>query len=214
MEPVARQLAHAGYVSVTIDYRLVEAATGRHRWPTQLDDVQLAVRWVRTNAQALGIDPHHVGAYGWSAGGQLAALLGMRDTRDLTAPLTQVSSRVQAVVVLAGDVDLAAYTHPPELHEVIALLGGTVHEVPDQYRDASPLSWIDAQTAPFLIIHSVHDDVVPIAQSRSLVTALRQAAVPVQFVEVPDGGHDQLTWPRIGPAVLAFFAQHLPQPAS
>jgi dipeptidyl aminopeptidase/acylaminoacyl peptidase len=114
-----------------------------------------------------------VGAYGWSVGGQLAALLGTRDTRDATAPLASYPSRVACVVDLAGDVDLAAYTQPPALHEVVALLGGTPQEVPERYRDASPLSWIDGRTAPFLVVHGTQDDVVPIEQSRRLVAALR-----------------------------------------
>ena len=121
----ARQLARAGYVAFAVDYRLVDAAAGRHRWPAQLDDVQRAVRWVRANAGRYGVDPGRVGAYGWSAGGQLAALLGTRDTRDFAPANAGYSSRVTCVVALAGDVDLAAYTRPPALDEVVALLGGT-----------------------------------------------------------------------------------------
>src|SRR5215211_6598764 len=87
MEHPARQLAQAGYVAFSVDYRLVNAAAGQHRWPAQLDDVQRAVRWVRAHAATYGVDPGRVGAFGWSAGGQLAALLGTRDTRDATAPM-------------------------------------------------------------------------------------------------------------------------------
>jgi dienelactone hydrolase len=153
MASPARQLAQSGYAAFSVDYRLVEASTGPHRWPAQLDDVQLAVRWVRAHAADFGVEPARIGAFGWSAGGQLAALLGTRETRDATAPLASHSSCVACVVALAADVDLAAYTHPPELHEAVALLGGTYQEVPERYRDASPLSWIDERTVPFLIIH-------------------------------------------------------------
>src|SRR5262245_56514285 len=86
----AQQLPRAGYVAFAVDYRLVEAAAGRHRWPAQLDDVQHAARY--------GVDPGRVGAYGWSAGGQLAALLGTRDTRDATPALAAYPSRVACVV--------------------------------------------------------------------------------------------------------------------
>jgi acetyl esterase/lipase len=209
MEHPARQLAEAGYVAFSIDYRLVDATTGRHRWPAQLDDVQRAVRWVRSHAADYGIDPERVGAYGWSAGGQLAALLGTRDTRDATAPMASYSSRVDCVVDLAGDVDLAAYSHPPELHEVIALLGGAVQEVPERYRDASPLTWIDRRSAPFLVIHGDQDDVVPIEQSLRLVAALHAAGVEVEYVELAGAGHDDFMWDRVGPATFAFLARHL-----
>jgi acetyl esterase/lipase len=212
MAQPARHLARAGYVVVSIDYRLVDAESGRHRWPAQLDDAQLAVRWVRAHASAYGVDPELIGAYGWSAGGQLAALLGVRDTRDTNAPLAGYSSRVTCVVDLAGDVDLAAYTRPPALHEVVALLGGTRQEVPERYRDVSPLSWIDRDTAPFLVIHGNQDDVVPPAQSQRLVAALQAAGVAARYVELTGAGHDDLTWSAVGPTVLAFFARHLRGP--
>jgi acetyl esterase/lipase len=209
MEHPAHQLARAGYVAFSVDYRLVDAVARCHRWPAQLDDVQRAVRWVRAHAADYGIDPERVGAYGWSAGGQLAALLGTRDTRDDTAPMASYSSRVACVVDLAGDVDLAVYTQPPALHEVVALLGGTPHEVPERYRDASPLSWIDGRTAPFLVIHGDQDDVVPIEQSQRLVATLRASGVEVQFVELADTDHHDLEWARVGQSTLAFLGLHL-----
>ena len=209
MEHPAQQLARAGYVAFSIDYRLVDAAAGRHRWPAQLDDVQRAVRWVRAHSADYGIDPVRVGAYGWSAGGQLAALLGTRDTRDAPAPLASYPSRVACVVDLAGDVDLAVYTQPPALHEVVALLGGTPQEVPERYRDASPLSWIDGRTVPFLVVHGTQDDVVPIEQSRRLTAALRTAGVDVHYVELAGTGHHDMGWTRVGQATLAFINRHL-----
>ena len=171
--------------------------------------MQLAVRRVRANAERYNVDRARVGAYGWSAGGQLAALLGARDTRDPAAPLAGHPSRVACIVGLAGDVDLAAYTAPPASDEVAALLGGTPAEVPGRYRDASPLSWIDGRTAPFLVVHGTGDDVVPIAQSRRLVAALRAAGVAAEYRELPGVGHDGLGWGRVGAAVLAFLARHL-----
>jgi acetyl esterase/lipase len=210
MAEMAIALALAGYVAFSIDYRLVDAASGRNRWPSQLDDAQRAVRWVRAEADAYGVDPERVGALGWSAGGQLAALLGMRERRDDgDAALAAYASRVSCVVDLAGDVDLAAYTEPPALDEVVALLGGTPAEVPDRYRDASPLSWVGEETAPFLVIHGAADDVVPVGQSRQLVAALRAAGVPVTYLELEGAGHHDLSWSSVGTAVLAFFERWL-----
>jgi dipeptidyl aminopeptidase/acylaminoacyl peptidase len=167
------------------------------------------VRWVRANAFRYGVDPSRVGAYGWSAGGQLAALLGTRDTRDVSSANAAYSSRVSCVVDLAGDVDLMEYTRPPALDEAVALLGGTSAEVPERYRDTSPLSWIDARTAPFLVFHGALDDVVPVAQSRRLVSALRATGVEVEYVELPDASHGDLGSFRVGPATLAFLGHHL-----
>jgi len=209
MSDAGLNLAREGYVAFAVDYRLVDLATGRHPWPDQLDDVQRAVRWVRAQAAHHGVDPERVAAYGWSAGGQLASLLGTRETRDVASRDAAFSSRVSCVVDLAGDVDLAAYTSPPALDEVIALLGGTFTDVPARYRDVTPLSWIDGRTAPFLIIHGTEDDVVPIEQSRRLVSALRRAGVDVEYVELAGAGHGDLTWARVGASVLAFLGRHL-----
>src|SRR4051794_12416390 len=77
----AEALAAAGYVSFNIDYRLFQD-DGTNPWPAQLDDVQRAVRWVRANAALYGVDPARIGAFGVSSGGQLAAFLGTRETRD------------------------------------------------------------------------------------------------------------------------------------
>jgi len=209
MADPARQLAQAGYIAFAVDYRLVDIASGRHRWPAQLDDVQHAVRWVRAGPGRYGVDPDRVGAYGWSAGGQLAALLGTRETRDLALANADHPSRVACVVDLAGDVDLTAFTDPPARDEVVALLGGTPAEVPARFRDVTPLSWIDTRTVPFLVIHGLGDDVVPIAQSRRLVSALRAAGVEVEYTELPGAGHGDLTWSRVGPAALTFLGRHL-----
>jgi acetyl esterase/lipase len=212
MAGTARELARAGYVAASIDYRLVDAAKGRNRWPAQLDDAQRAVRWLRANADRLGIDPQRIGALGWSAGGQLAVLLGTRDSRiDVDPSLTGYSSRVSCVVDLAGDVDLAAYTVPPARDEVEALLGGTPESVSDRYRDASPLTWVDANSVPCLIVHGLDDDVVPIEQSGALVAALRAARVEVTFIELPQVGHGDLidNWSLAGNQILAFLERHL-----
>jgi acetyl esterase/lipase len=57
----ARALAEAGYVAFAVDYRL--------HWPEHIDDAQLAVRWIRANADRYGIDPERIGSYGHSTGG-------------------------------------------------------------------------------------------------------------------------------------------------
>jgi acetyl esterase/lipase len=98
-------LAAAGFVAFNIEYRLF-GDDGSNPWPAQLVDAQRAVRWVRANAAAHGIDPDRVAAYGHSAGGNLAAHLGTRDTLDNADPaLTAFSSRVSCVVDIAGDTD-------------------------------------------------------------------------------------------------------------
>jgi acetyl esterase/lipase len=210
VEP-ARRLAEAGYVAFSIDYRLLNQWDHRNAWPAPLDDVQRAVRWVRANAAAYAVDPERVAAYGVSAGGGLAAHLGVRETRDNSDPeLMEFSSRVACVVDLAGPTDGTIPTsNPSDLEFAAAFLGGTFSEIPDVYRDASPLSHVDEETAPFLVAHGAQDTVVPVEHARRLAATLRKAGIDVDYVEFPDAGHDVFGWDRVGPLALSFLGRHL-----
>ena len=66
---LAPLVASGRFAGVSAGYRLADEA----RWPAQLHDAQAAVRWVRANAERHGFDPDRVAAWGWSAGGHLAA---------------------------------------------------------------------------------------------------------------------------------------------
>ena len=145
MAEPAQHLAEAGYVAFSIDHRLVNAGA-ENRWPVQLDDVQRAVRWVRAHAADYGVDPERLASYGWSSGAHLATMLGVRDTRDNSDPaLAEYSSRANCVVSLSADLDLTVpQTNFGSKMTLESFLGGTLEEEPEAYRDASPLSWVDA----------------------------------------------------------------------
>jgi acetyl esterase/lipase len=207
-------LAEAGYVAFSIDYRLFDQRDDSNPWPAQLDDAQRAVRWVRANAATYGVDPKRVGAYGHSSGGYLAAMLGVHETRDNSDPeLAEYSSRVTCVVDLAGDSDLSIPLPATEAHYedvLTGMLGGTPEEVPEVYRDASPISHVDEESTPFLVIHGAKDIVVPVEHSRRLVEALHEAGVEVAYLELPNGDHMiPAWWLMTGPWVLTFFGVHL-----
>ena len=212
MGVAARELAMAGYVAFSIDYRHLDTVTPQHLWPTQLDDAQRAVRWVRAHAEEYGVDPERLAAYGWSAGGHLAAMLGVRDTRDTSDPdLAAYPSRVTCVVCLGGDVDLSVPQTDASFGQDLAVfLGGTPEEQPQAYRDASSLTWVDAMAAPVLIVHGGLDDAILVDQSRRMVTALFDAGVAVGYVALPSVGHSGVgTWDLTGPLALAFLEMQL-----
>jgi acetyl esterase/lipase len=187
--PVAEALARAGIVALAVDYRLATDSTSKY--PAQLDDVQRAVRWTRAHAAELGIDPTRIGAFGHSAGGHLAALLGTRETRIHADPeLAAYSSRVSCVVDTAGPADFTDPAHPAvwpaHQHLVTFWLGAPREEAPDRYRDASPLAHVGPDSARFLILHGTRDEFVPIDQSRRLHAALRAAGVEATLIELDD----------------------------
>ncbi len=166
------------------------------------------MRWVRANAAAYGVDPERVGAYGHSAGAHLAALLGVREARDDTDPaLAGISSRVPSVVALAGHFDLGIpYPQEFDRQSVAALLGGTAEDVPDAYRDASPLTWVDGDSAAFLIMHGGADDMNPVTYVREMVDALHEANVETVYAEFPRADHFTIAdWTTAGPWTTTFL---------
>jgi acetyl esterase/lipase len=194
-DQLCAQLAARGFVAVTLNYRLAP----QDRWPAQLVDVQLAVRWLRTQANTIGLDPTRLCAYGDSAGGHLAVFLGVLPTihaGDEATTYANQSPSVGCVVDEFGPVDLATLTGPggtptPLQQQALStLLGGaTPTSNPALYRDASPLFLVSAHSAPMLIVQGDADTIVPPAQSRALQHALEQHGVPVQYLAY-SGDHE------------------------
>ncbi len=202
--------ARCGFVAFSVDYRLMH--DNENLWPAQLDDVQRAVRWIRAHATKYGVDRDRIGAYGFSAGAQLASLLGMEDTRDNSdAALARYSSRVEAVVDFGGPSDFTTNRDPDGDAFLTTFFGGDFARRADVWKDASPVFHVSKKSSPFLIVHGLHDENVPIAQAQELADKLRQAKVPVKFVMV-DEGHNLQTREasqRVALESKAFFAQYL-----
>jgi acetyl esterase/lipase len=182
----AAALAHAGFVAFSIDYRLLDRhhRPVRNPWPAQLQDCQSAVRWIRRHATQYHVDANKIGAYGHSAGGALAALLGVTDSADSADP--SISSRVQAVVDLSGVSDFTSDHDAGGDALFASLFGGSEAQVPAIWRDASPVYQVKQGDPPFLIVHGTRDRDVSIHQSQELADALTKAGATVTFVKVDD----------------------------
>lgn len=210
MRPMGNFLARSGFVAVSVNYRLLDGS--RNRWPAQLDDVQRAVRWLRANAQKYKVEPDHIGAFGHSAGAQLAALLGMEDTRDNSDPaLSKYSSRVQAVVDVSGPSDFLANRDADGDAALANLFGGDPAKLSEVWHSASPVFHVEKSNAPFLIVHGTSDPNVPIAQAQELYDKLQQAGVPVTFVKLDDGHtfRSPESRHRLAVETLTFFTHYL-----
>jgi acetyl esterase/lipase len=210
MRGMANFLARSGFVAVSVDYRLLHGS--ENRWPAQLDDVQRAVRWLRANSRKYNIDPNHVGAFGHSAGAQLAALLGMEDTRDNSDPaLAKYSSRVQAVVDVSGPSDFTTNRDPDGDEQLANFLGADYAKSPDVWQSASPVFHAAKSNAPFLIVHGTRDEMVPIAQAQELYDKLKQAGVHVTLIQLDDVHTFQTPEARrrLALETLTFFTRYL-----
>ena len=207
----AEPLADHGYVVFMAGYRLFDPRAGTDRWPAQLDDARRAIRWIRARADDFNVDPVRIGAMGHSSGGHLAGLLGTTDGPTETDPrLAGASSRADCVVALSGDADLLVpYPDPATTRTLSALLGGTVEQVPDLWREASPAHNVDQRTVPFLIIHGNADQAVPIRMARNLAAALAQASIEHVLAELPAGHMDICSHEAIQALWNAFLADQL-----
>jgi acetyl esterase/lipase len=215
-EPRCRMLLEKltghGYAVATVHYRL----PAQHRFPAQVEDGKAAVRWLRANADRLGLDARRIGVVGVSSGGYGACMLGTTGPEDGfegAGGSADQSSRVQAVVCLGVPADFSVKTWPERLEAVYLrrLLGAGYAEDPGLYERASPGAYASPDDPPFLLFHSRNDLMVPVEMARAFAGRLRRAGVPVTLVE-DEGIEHVWSGPKLERAIeqtLRFLDRHL-----
>ena len=203
----AFRFAAKGYAVASMNYRFSQHAT----FPAQIYDCKAAVRWLRANARRYGLDADHIGAWGGSAGGHLAALLGTTaGVKELEGPggNEEQSSRVQAVVDWFGPTDFLTVGAKETRTQ---LLGGDPQTNKEKALKASPMTYVSKDAAPFLIMHGDEDQTVPIAQSETFAAALKKAGADATFVVIKGGKHGGALFTNAESMKLIedFFARHL-----
>jgi len=185
-ESTVVRLARAGLVVVAPEYRL--ATPGDPSWPAVLGELRNVVRWVRRHARELEVDPARIAAFGQSAGGQLAVLLGTLP--DELGP-DGASARVNAVVDFYGPSDLARLieTRHLEYEPVRIFLGERAANDPERLREASPIEHVTKDAAPMLLLHGAEDAWVPPEHSTRLAAALKRAGVRHKLILVEGVRH-------------------------
>jgi acetyl esterase/lipase len=188
-----RSMTERGFLVVSVNYRL---ASYENKFPAMIEDVKCAVRYLRAHAPEYNLDPNHIGAVGVSAGGHLVDLLGLADESAGwdTGEYTEESSRVQAVVTIAGISDLTftrgAYASPDSAAMMVYhAFGEMPGSASPKLVAASPVTYITPDDPPFLIIHGDRDTVVPVEQSQVLDEQLRKSGVPAKLVIIKNGTH-------------------------
>ncbi|MBM7832915.1 acetyl esterase/lipase [Agromyces cerinus] len=204
-------LASEGFVAASVNYRLVPDV----RFPAAIDDVALAVEWLRDPEQAerFGIDPARIGAFGGSAGGNLAALLGTAGEGSL-----DTGSRVAAVAELSGPVGLGAAELTADgasdwlrriVGEYLDCEPGASDEQCPQAEEASAASFADPSDPPFFIGHA-EAEVVPLGQAERFAAALASAGVPAELAIVSGADHSiGILDAQMRTRVAAFLHAHL-----
>jgi len=205
-----------GYALASINYRLSQHA----RFPAQIEDCKAAVRWLRAQADPFKLDPNRFAAWGPSAGGHLAAMLGTtgHTTAFDVGENLDLPSRVQAVVDYFGPTDFlqmdAQRLPDGMLHDApdspeSQLVGGPIQENQDKVARANPITYVTSAAPPFLIVHGDQDPLVPYGQSLLLVEALRKAGAEVIFYTVAGAGHGGFTDPQVPELTREFLASRL-----
>jgi acetyl esterase/lipase len=197
-----RFLAGRGYVALSADYRL--ATPARTTYPEAIWDVKAAIQHLRGSAADLRVDRQRIGVMGDSAGGYLAAMVGLtsREARfdnPYPDPFQALSAAVDVVAPIAGLYDLVqAWEHdrtarPPDYRPLELYLGGPPTGMRSRYLEASPLTYVTSANAAgtrWLISWGTHDEVVP-PQHHSVALAgqLQRAGALVRRLPIVGAPH-------------------------
>jgi acetyl esterase/lipase len=191
-------LGREGFVCVASSYRLTPEAP----WPAQMDDVYAALRFMRSHARALGIDPTRIAVVGASAGGHMALLAAANAfaTSDAHAALRAVVAIFPPTLLSPRDaiVDGAV--------PALALLGDG--DTREDSAAASPLNYVSPDFPPTLLLHGNADELVPAKASMLMYEALLAARVPAELHMVADQPHAyvlQRDFHRLSVQTIALF---------
>lgn len=190
IKPLFEPMTKAGFAWFTINYRLAPA----NRYPAAVDDVVAAVRWVKAHAADFKVDVKRLALAGESAGGHLVALVGTRYGHELG---------LAAIVPYYAPCDMEVLALGPDRTEKApkaagAFLGFTEadDEARRRLREASPITYVNKDVPPFLLIHGTQDRTVPYKQSVMMRDRMKQAGAACELFTVEGGGHGMLGWEK------------------
>ncbi|MBX3009195.1 MAG: alpha/beta hydrolase [Melioribacteraceae bacterium] len=157
--PLAKNLTQHGLCTATVEYRLSPEA----KYPAGVVDLKKAIKWIKKNSTGYGIDSSKIILLGGSAGGTLAALLGVTANHKIFDGMNyypEISTGVCGIINIDGIVDFSdpaesgKDTIPAKPSAGKLWFGASYSENPNIWNEASPLNYVDKQTPPILFINS------------------------------------------------------------
>jgi acetyl esterase/lipase len=211
MKKTIVELVSNGFALAAIDYRFSTQAV----FPAQIQDCNQAVSFLYDNADKYGYDKKQFAVLGWSAGGHLASLLGLSKNNKVAnffMPNTNQAFSIKAVVDFYGPSDMVLLpgSEDPKSPESV-LIGAAPIARPDLAKAASPVTYVDKNDPPFLIIHGEKDDMVSPKQSKLLNSWLNVEEVQNELMIVKDAPHYGVMFDadEVRSKVIDFLKKHL-----
>jgi acetyl esterase/lipase len=213
MKKTVSAIVGSGYALASIDYRFSTQSI----FPAQMQDCNRAVSYLIDNAGKFGFDTAKIAVMGFSAGGHLASLMGLAKNNNIASffmPQSNTSFNFKAVIDFYGPAELILFPGNNDIKSPESILiGATPISRPDLAKAASPVTYVDKNDPPFLIIHGEKDDMVSPKQSMLLSSWLTIAGVPNEVVIVKDAPHygEMFDAVEVRAKVLDFLKKYLNQ---
>ena len=211
MKKTVAEIISNGFALASIDYRFSTQAV----FPAQIQDCNRSVSFLYDNADKFGFDRNRFAVMGFSAGGHLASMLGLSANNDVETffmPGTSKLFRFKAVVDFYGPAELILFPGAGDEKSPEGLLIGAAPLArPDLAKVASPVTYVDKDDPPFLIIHGEKDELVSTKQSQLLSSWLNVSGVQNELIIVKDAPHfgDMFDADEVREKVIEFLGKHL-----
>jgi acetyl esterase/lipase len=194
MKNTVRGFIDSGYALASIDYRFSTTSP----FPAQIQDCNEALEFLYQHAGQYKLDRNRIAVIGFSAGGHLASLMALsnnNDVREFYAKATKPHFKIRCALDFYGPSDFVMLASNPDTsvnnmrNPVSILLGALPVDRPDLAKRASPVTYIDKNDPPFLIVQGEKDESVPNTQSKILSSWLSIAGVKNQLIIVSNAPH-------------------------
>lgn len=216
MKNTVKGFIDSGYALASIDYRYSTSAV----FPAQIQDCNEALEYLYEHAGEYGFDKNKIALIGFSAGGHLASLLGLshnNNVNEFYPKGLQLHFNIQCVLDFYGPSDLLAMSMSTDTSinnarsSIALLLGAMPVDRPDLAKKASPVTYVDKNDPPFLIVQGEKDESVPNTESKLLSSWLKLAGVKNKLIIVPNAPHYGVMFdaPEIRENVFKFLRENL-----
>ena len=187
--------ANSGFAALSIDYRLFKKTKlkSKNLFPTQIEDVRLALRWAKEHSEALNIDSERIALLGDSAGAQLALLGALASDELFRGPnqYPKQNHKTRAIVNYYGVTDLIQLAEScSEERSWLETIFGVYKDSNKNFELASPIYHVSSSSCPILTFHGAQDTLVSLEQAYQLEGVCESFGVEHTLIEYPNEGHN------------------------